>query len=141
MSTETHAMSQPLPASAPSAQPTPVEKLDPVFVLFAAVPWLGLAVLYSYAARAWFALGHWPQPYRPDPKDLDFFVHHMLVGGGLTITMTSPLAVLLGLALRRWVLHRRDLPWRSLAVFAVGYGLFWALVIVDPGHVAEWYFD
>jgi di/tricarboxylate transporter len=141
MSAETHAMPQPTPASALPAQPTPVEKLDPVFAVFAAVPWLGLALLYSYPLRAWFALGHWPQPYRPDPKDLDFFVHHMLVGGGLVISMLSPLAVLLGLALWRWVLRRRDLPWRSLAVFAVGYGLFWALVSTDPGDVLEWYFD
>ncbi len=69
-----------------------------------------LALFYGFVLRARFALGRWPEPYRPDPKQLGFSVHSVVVilGGFLTV-LTPALAVVLLAAARALGLPRQHL--------------------------------
>ncbi len=114
---------------------------DPVLWACALIPAAGLFAFYSFVARARLALGVWPQPYRPDPKDLGFVLHHELVWLLLGAALLSPVALGLSLLLRRTALLRGRPVRRALSVFAVGYLLVCFALVKDPGAFLEWLAD
>lgn len=101
-----------------------------------ALPLLGPLALYSYVGRAWWALGRLPAPYDPDPKDLGFALHHAFTGWMLELAIVAPV-LLLPLVLVPG--SRSQLRW--LVIGVLSYAVFWALLIVDPGGLFEWYAD
>ena len=104
-------------------------------------PLVSLALLYSYVARARWALGRWPRPYSPDPKDLGFDLHRGLVAGGvdLVFVVAAPTAVLAVVAAFMPDVRRKI--W-TLAVLYLVLVAAWFLVLwTDPGRFFEWYLD
>ena len=104
---------------------------------------VGQALLfYAFVGRARLALGYWPSPYHPDPKDLGFAIHHhAILLLGLPSAVVSPAVLCIGLyAAAKLGASARS---RTLAVatyavaFVVGAGLLYA----DPGQFGEWFAD
>ena len=114
---------------------------DPFLLACAALPVSGLVVMYGYVLRARIALGEWPRPYRPDPKDLGFSLHHGLAGVFLLVAVLSPIAFAACLLLRRRDTPRVRHRGTAIAVFATGYALLWLLAWTDPGGFIAWYAD
>jgi len=103
---------------------------------------VGQALLfYSFVLRARVALGRWPYPYHPDPKDLGFSVHHAAVWIGFTLLYISPLAVAIfyyAAAELKASVRARTLALSVYAVVCVA-GVY--LVLTDPGRFGEWFVD
>ena len=119
----------------------PSTRSDPLLVACSLIPAAGLFALYSYVVRARLALGAWPQPYRPDPKDLGFALHHGAVAVLLEAALLSPLALILCLLVHRMSPQRRRRAGSAVVVFLVGYLALWAALRFDPGSFMEWYAD
>jgi hypothetical protein len=108
----------------------------------ALVPVVWLMLFGSFVLRARLVLGHWPAPYRPDPKDLGFDVHHavLLVGMPLMFAAVTSLA---GLSLVSYGRHRRaEAQLRSTAVVAaLSLAIVIAVAHYDPGGLFTWLAD
>ena len=121
--------------------------MDPRFVRWlvwstAALPLAWLGLFWLYVLRARLALGAWPQPYRPDPKDLGFDLHHVLIALLLPLPFVTPLVLASWTVLGRgWLRAAHVRPWLALSVgLALSAGVF-ALARLDPGRFVEWYCD
>lgn len=89
--------------------------------------------------RARLALGYWPRPYQPDPKELDFSIHYLAALFGQPLWMASPLAVLLLVMLLPRSERRRAAA--PVLLFAVTYLAVWLVLRVDPGAFVYWFAD
>ena len=106
----------------------------------AAIPFLWMAAFWSFVLRARVAIGYWPAPYRPDPQDLGFDIHHFLLVAGMPLALT---AAILAPALFLWPRAAgRSRPQVVAALLALGGG---AILIVwgqtDPGSFLYWFGD
>ena len=111
----------------------------PLLWLICLAPAGYLILFYSFVLRARLALGTWPQPYQPDPKDLGFVVHYAVVLLGLPLWMVSPMAVLFLVALQLSFGRRRIvLP---VLVFGLLYLVAWLVLRMDPGSFLYWLLD
>lgn len=100
--------------------------------------WLGL--FYSFVLRARGTLGFWPTPYRPDPTELGFTLHHLAIDLGMVVLPVAALSVLaLVLLVPSSTNGRRN--WSALALAVVSLGLAITLARLDPGHYFEWFAD
>lgn len=103
---------------------------------------LQLGNFYGFVLRARLALGVWPAPYRPDPKELGFDAHYdIVVRGGLPV-LFIPLVAPLLFAVAKHVLGlpRLDLL-RAARILAFCFVGFLALFFLDPGDFGEWFRD
>ena len=99
------------------------------------------AVFYGLVLRARLALGRWPEPYRPDPKDLDFGVHSTVaVIGAIGVGVSPILAVMLLGAAHALGLSRRHV-YAAALTFGACYLMGILLVRADPGRFGEWFLD
>ncbi len=114
------------------------------FWILGMTPGLWVVLFYGFVIRVRWALGYWPQPYLPDPKDLGFVWHH------LAITLSIPfmlalfiVGVLSMVASAIW--PRLCLQTRTsrvgLLFFGVSFTAWWILVRLDPGHFLRWFAD
>ncbi len=106
--------------------------------------WLALFGLFVLRAR--LALGYWPRPYHPDPKDLGFDLHYLLVffplfhPWGHAAFVTSPIAVLAA-TLAHLLVPRRGERIAAMTCFLSGSAALWLLLGEDPGSFVEWFLD
>jgi hypothetical protein len=110
--------------------------------LAAASPWAWLALFGSFVLRARLALGRWPSPYQPDPKDLGFDIHYMSTEIGLCVVAAAPVlaCVLILYALFRG--RTREVRYGLGAlVLAGGWITLVLLARFDPGRFIEWFAD
>jgi hypothetical protein len=109
-------------------------------LLLAAYPLAWLSLLYLFVLRARLHLGHWPEPYHPDPKDLGFTVHHQAIWIGLMALPVVALAtVALALVGRRKAGDRRIWPAVTFLVASIALVIFVARL--DPGGFFNWFAD
>ncbi|MBL9166713.1 MAG: hypothetical protein JNN07_03160 [Verrucomicrobiales bacterium] len=109
-------------------------------LILAAYPLAWLSLLYLFVLRARLYLGHWPQPYHPDPKDLGFTVHHQAVWFGLMALPVVALAtVALALVGRRVAVDRRI--WPALTFLVASIVLVIVVARLDPGGFFNWFAD
>ena len=102
----------------------------------APVAWLLLFGLFILRARV--ALGRWPAPYQPDPKDLGFDLHHAAIVAGIPLMFTAVLCVS---ALTPLVHDRPRQPWLLRVIAVAGLGAVIVLARTDPGYVFTWLGD
>lgn len=107
---------------------------------FTLYPVAALAVFYGFVVRARFALGYWPVYNHPDPKQLGFDLHHLLVWVLLLpapivaiFAVIHSITVLVVLGKRSW--------WRALWPVVVSFGLGYAILAMDPGEFSGWFID
>jgi len=109
-------------------------------LILAAYPLMWLVLLYSFVVRARLHLGHWPAPNQPDPKALEFTVHHQAIWFGL---MAMPVVALAAVALpvigRRLAVYHRI--WPALTLLALSVALVIGLGRLDPGEFFDWFAD
>jgi hypothetical protein len=139
-----------LPDAFPESAATHSEAIDPadggmkwarrLTWLLAVYPlgWLGL--FYSFVLRARVTLRFWPTPYRPDPQELGFTLHHLAINLGMVVLPVAVLSVLaLVLLVPSSINGRRN--WSALILAVVSLGLAITLARLDPGHYFEWFAD
>ena len=102
----------------------------------APVGWLLLFGLFILRARV--ALGRWPSPYQPDPKDLGFDLHYTAIVAGFPLVFMAVLSVT---AMTFLVHPRSRRPW--LIPLGAVTGLVAAILLArsDPGYVFTWLGD
>ena len=110
----------------------------------AALPWLWLVLLYTFALRAAFFVGHWPYYSHPDPKDLPDRFHPQSEFLEFLIPVIVSVAVISLFAL---VTRSARSARQPLGIsFAVGMAFILAsvpiiLLILDPAGVMNWIVD
>jgi hypothetical protein len=114
--------------------------VDTLLNLTAAMPLCCYVFLYTFFIRARLALGYWPSPYKPDPKDLAFDVHHAIIWQLFTYVPLTAVAWLLLLPLwRQLTIPSRFTP--RLLLFLLSWTIWWTLLLRDPGEIMEWFCD
>lgn len=109
-------------------------------LLLAWYPLAWLVSVYLFVLRARFHLGFWPEPSRPDPKDLGFTVHHAVNWFGLA-TVPGAIIAAVGLAVIGSRIGWRTKVWPTLSLAAVSFVAVIATGRLDPGRFFEWFVD
>jgi hypothetical protein len=104
----------------------------------ASAPLVWLCLFGLFILRARVALGRWPAPYQPDPKDLGFDLHHAAIVAGIPLMFT---AVLCATALTFLARDRPGRPWLLRITAVAGLVAVIALARADPGYVFTWLGD
>jgi hypothetical protein len=104
----------------------------------AAAPAAWLLLFALFVLRARLALGRWPAPYRPDPKDLGFSLHHTAIVVGMPLMFVAVLWVTV------LALSGRSRPGRRWLVPLIAWAGLVAVVLLaraDPGGLVTWLGD
>ncbi len=110
--------------------------------LLAFVPFGWLSLFGVFVVRARLALGYWPTPYHPDPKQVGLDLHYTALVLGMP-AMFAAIACLGVLALASWR-HRRERDGRpalALLVGLVNLALTIAIARWDPHGLFTWLGD
>jgi hypothetical protein len=135
-------MSRPLEYALPAARP-PSRPLALFADVSAAYPLLLIACLYGEWLLAWYMLGHAPEPWVDDPKDIvgsswmNFLTGLAILGLGPAFILAL---VMNALHVGYHRLFGLRLAVRVAAIFLLWVGLY-ALLRGDPGSVVKWWFD
>lgn len=108
----------------------------PLIWIAALGPLAWLLTFAAFALRARLALGRWPTPYRPDPKDLGFDVHYLAVVLGLLVALSAAY----GLLVATLVWRRRELL-VATATAVAGVLIAAAIARADPLQLVTWFLD
>jgi hypothetical protein len=105
-------------------------------------PALWFAAFWLFELRARLALGRWPFPYEPDPKDLGFFVHYYFLVLGFAWVPASIITLLVVVG-SSWRAMRAN---GARPLFAAGaavatYAAIIAFARYDPGGFFAWLGD
>lgn len=104
----------------------------------AATPYVWLLLFALFVLRARLAIGSWPLPYQPDPKDLGFEAHHLALVAGMPVLFAAALSATAFALVPR---HRHDKEWLVPAVAAAGLMMLILLARADPWHLFTWLGD
>jgi hypothetical protein len=106
------------------------------------LPILWFAAFWLFVLRARLALGRWPSPYDPDPKDLGFSIHYyfLVLGFAWVPAAIITLLVVAGLSLRA-MRAAGARPWFAASVAVVTYTVIIAFARYDPGWFFAWFGD
>lgn len=108
----------------------------------ALTPALWFATFWLFVLRARLALGRWPAPYNPDPKDLGFDLHYyaLLLGIAGIFSATFTLLIVTALCWR----EMKTAGARPLLAASVACVTLTATIVVarsDPGWFFAWFGD
>jgi hypothetical protein len=109
---------------------------------FAALPFILIAEMYTFAFRAALFLGHWPTYSNPDPKDLPDHFHPATE----FLEFVIPMLVSVAVTYLFFTLVMRFATWpRRLQFGLAAASLLWLfafiLVAGDPFRVLDWILD
>lgn len=96
-------------------------------------PLIWLILFGMFVLRARLALGVWPLPHQPDPKDLGFTLHYW------TLMITLPINFAVGFSSPVFLLHRQGWRWTALAFAA--FAIFLIFMWLNPGLTSTWFAD
>lgn len=112
-----------------------------LFWLICGFPALWLTMLYTFVLRARVVLGVWPRPSHPDPKDLGFEWHYLIVMLVSLLLLCSPgLLLILSAFYPKTFLTERKNQW-ALIFYLLTFGMVCFVVTNDPRHFFEWFLD
>lgn len=105
-------------------------------------PAVWFATFWLFVVRARLALGRWPAPYDPDPKDLGFSLHHVAIVAGMAGVFAATFTLLLFVTLS----HRemKAAGARPLLAATVASTTLLAIGVFaqsDPGKFLSWFGD
>jgi hypothetical protein len=106
------------------------------------IPILWPFLFYTFVLRARFSLGTWPYPYHPDPKELGFDLHQILILVSFLLVLISPLAVLyLFVMTLKAIKMKRSQYVIAGILFTILLASNFVLIKYDPGRFMEWFMD
>lgn len=111
------------------------------FWVLSLVPTAWLMLFYGFVLRARLALGYWPRPYQPDPKDLSFDLHYGAVFVGIYVVIVSAAAWLVFVLVRNRQSLRKTRHYLGMAYFVATFIAWWFILRVDPGSFFTWLLD
>ena len=114
--------------------------LDLILAIYSMMPVALMGAFYWFVVRARLALGSWPFPMSPDPKDLPFAREHMNLVFWLFV---SSLCCFVPWLLMAWF-RKRLIPETQasrLALLALPWLCLALLLFLDPGRFIEWFLD
>jgi hypothetical protein len=104
----------------------------------ASAPVVWLLLFGLFILRAHVALGRWPAPNQPDPKDLGFDLHHAAIVAGIPLVVTA----LLFVAALTLLMHARSTrKWLIPVAALAGFVAMVVLARTDPGYLFTWLGD
>ena len=110
--------------------------------ILALAPIVWLVSFWHFALRARWALGRWPTPYNPDPKDLGFDLHYTALLIGIPGIWAATIALLLVVALNyRSIRAAGARPLLAVATALGSCALLIGLARLDPGQFFYWFGD
>jgi len=113
-----------------------------MFWITVSIPLQWLFLLYSFVLRARFSLGRWPHPDNPDPKDLGFDFHHILIWLDFFVVFFSPiLLVYIFLMTLNFIKMNRKQYALAASIFTFFFAAYILLCKYDPGKFIEWFMD
>ena len=90
---------------------------------------------WLFVLRARMALGRWPAPYDPDPKDLGFGIHYMAIQLGTSWIISAMLVLLLFAVLcRRELAGAGARPWLAAVVGCASLAAIYVTGRQDPAR-------
>lgn len=102
--------------------------------ILAVLPALWAVGFGFFVLRARFALGEWPFPGHPDPKDLGWDIHYMTLLLGMPLMIAAATTLLAGSVFAR--------EWRGPAgICVIALAALIAVARMDPGYVFTWLGD
>lgn len=104
----------------------------------AATPIVWLLLFGLFILRTRVALGRWPAPYQPDPKDLGFVFHYAALMAGMPLMFAAMLTVTAATLFAR---DRTRRNWLIPIVALTGLTITIALAQIDPGLLFTWLGD
>lgn len=108
--------------------------------LLTALVWAHPVSLHVYAGVAAVIVGDWPSYGQPDPRSLQLPVLHLAVATGFYVSALAALAWAVCFPLCARVQSWRSVRWHTI-FFAVGVGVFWVSLFLDPLGALNWYAD
>ena len=110
------------------------------FWLLAGTPFAWLVIFWFFVFRARVALGDWPRPSNPDPKDLGFSLHYWCLWVGVTVLYFAPLAMLvLAVRCKHHFKQRKLECFLGFVLLVAGATVFWCQFKFDPGRFISWW--
>lgn len=114
-----------------------------LYIFLSFTPLLCLTIFYLFVIRAYFALGRFPKPYQPDPKDLDFGGFHMW---GILLSTLLVFAAIIPWVYATTVLHRervisKRFIYANSIIYIVFLIVFLGVFMFDPGNYISWFLD
>lgn len=99
-------------------------------------------MFYSFVMRAYFALGRFPSPYKPDPKDFDFYFHmwFILLSTLLVFSALVPWVYATSVIRREQVVSKKFVI-ANIIIYVTTLLLFFSVLVFDPGRYIEWFLD
>lgn len=110
--------------------------------ILALAPIVWLLSFWHFVLRACWALGRWPTPYNPDPKDLGFDFHHAALVIGVPGMWVATIALLPVVALNYRPLRAAGArPLWAIATAMGSCALIIVLARLDLGWFFYWFAD
>lgn len=105
------------------------------------MPTAWFTLFYAYVVRAYLALGYWPSPYHPDPKDLLFTSHHLAIWLSFPAVIVS--IVICSLTLLRYARQHGQSRWlwASALSYLASVIIWLGVARIDPGQFLQWFAD
>jgi hypothetical protein len=89
---------------------------------------------YSYVFRAFFSLGYFPSYNNPDPKELNFHMHHSIIYYlGELMILSAPFWFILLL------INKFKYPKWTYSLYILGVAISVFILVADP--FMEWFAD
>lgn len=112
------------------------------YLFLTSLPSAAVVLFYTFVIRAYFALGRFPRPYRPDPKELGFNIHMILIYLSIVLTLVGALPWL-AVTIASWFKKSFDKKFLLIAniiyiISLIGFVIFFKF---DPGRFMEWFMD
>lgn len=112
---------------------------DKVKLGFALVPFIVLAVFYTFVLWVWIKVGHLPHYNFPDPKTIEISSIYSIVKRIIDLLV---IVICFELVTSIFFLLKSKLIWdNKLLIFFTGLFLMILLISFDPSHLFEWFVD
>jgi hypothetical protein len=112
------------------------------YLFLTSIPALALVIFYSFVIRAYMVLGKWPVFNTPDPKNLNFDIHRIIVYLGLMLPFAAFIPWL-AVTIFCWnkQLFSKSFLATSILSYVLLFTLFILIIRLDPSGYSNWFAD
>ena len=107
-------------------------------LLICAIPVIWISLFYLFVLRAFSKLGKMPIYDLPDPKDLGYTLHHVILFFGIPVCL---LAILIYPIITFFSRKIQPVKFKEILLYGIGVLLFIIQVYIDPFKLQIWFTD